>query len=108
MNCGTSLLLFQGQLAFVGLYFLIGLMRKCCYEKAKFPQRLRSKIKATLFWNGFIDFFAGAQIEMQLASIIQLMHFNGDTSGDLYSISFAILVATILVLQPILSMIVLC
>ena len=47
-----------------------------------------------------LDFFYGAHVELQLASLIQLTHLNYQSSGELYSITFAIITLLLITAKP--------
>ena len=69
-NAGTSLLLFNFMMLMIGLYLLLKPCKDRCCQRAKWPNKIRDKIKKTILWSGFIDFFHGAHIDLLLASMV--------------------------------------
>ena len=70
LNCGTSLIFFQMQLLLMIVYFGLEMAQKYYCKETTWPKRTRKKIRDFLFWNAILDFLNGAQIEMQLGTII--------------------------------------
>ena len=70
LNAGTSLIIFIVHLGLIGVYFLLEPFRLWICKGQKWLHKLQKKIRDAMLWNGMLDFLFGAQIEMQLASIV--------------------------------------
>ena len=64
LNSGTSLIFFIMQLFFLGTYLLLRPAKNRFCRQARWPNKIRRKIRLTLIWNGLIDFFYGAHVEL--------------------------------------------